>query len=557
MTKSELISKLGDLEWEDFEVKEAKAEVPKSSWETVSAFANTNGGWLVFGIKQSGKSFEIQGINNPEKIEQDFLNALRVDKFNIPFSPKSVKYDFEGKTVLAFYITPSNKKPVYYNTQANSFIRRGSADHKASKEEIDAMYRDQAFGTKTSEIAKGTSRADINNASLSRYRDYMSRFNPSVSYNRYNEADFLQKLRIMDGEHCTLGGLLFLGNRDTIERFFPDFRIDLLEIPGTSYSDAKVRYTFRIEEYENLWEYYFECIARLKSKVDVKFQMGSEGFATDVSPGFDALREALVNMLMHADHFSPACPRIRIFTDHIEFYNPGGMPKPIEELKGKDISLPRNPIITKLFRVVKLAENAGFGLDNIEYNWNSYNQTKPQFDIDFDSVIVKFQLENELENQSAQPIVATDILGDNLGEKLEEIREEFGSISERILKSPEENKLFLKNNYGVFAEYLRSKFGVNSEKVRSKFGVNSEKVRTKFGLSSEHVNSNYNETTLAILMIITIEATITAKQIAEMLGIGSRAIEKQLAKLKNEKIITRIGSDKTGYWSIVFDDRVN
>ncbi|MFV5685982.1 helix-turn-helix domain-containing protein [Flavobacterium sp. GB2R13] len=48
-------------------MKEAKAEVPKSSWETVSAFANSSGGWLVFGVKQSGKSYEIQGITNPEK----------------------------------------------------------------------------------------------------------------------------------------------------------------------------------------------------------------------------------------------------------------------------------------------------------------------------------------------------------------------------------------------------------------------------------------------------------------------------------------------------------
>jgi predicted HTH transcriptional regulator len=59
MTKQELINKLNDLEWEDFEVKEAKGEVPKSAWETVSAFSNSAGGWLVFGVKQVAKNFEV------------------------------------------------------------------------------------------------------------------------------------------------------------------------------------------------------------------------------------------------------------------------------------------------------------------------------------------------------------------------------------------------------------------------------------------------------------------------------------------------------------------
>ena len=40
MNKKELIHKLQDIEWEDFEVKEAKSEVPKDSWESVSAFSN-------------------------------------------------------------------------------------------------------------------------------------------------------------------------------------------------------------------------------------------------------------------------------------------------------------------------------------------------------------------------------------------------------------------------------------------------------------------------------------------------------------------------------------
>ena len=47
-----MIKKLQDIEWDDFEVKEAKSEVPKNSWETVSAFSNTAGGWLVFGVKK-------------------------------------------------------------------------------------------------------------------------------------------------------------------------------------------------------------------------------------------------------------------------------------------------------------------------------------------------------------------------------------------------------------------------------------------------------------------------------------------------------------------------
>ena len=339
MTKEELINRLSDIEWEDFEVKQAKSSVPKSVWETVSAFANTNGGWLIFGVTENNNNFEITGLVNAEKIEQDFLNTIRSEKFNAIISTKQQLYKFDNKIVLGFYIKPSNKKPIYYNNQTNTYIRRGSSDQKASKEEIDSMYRDQSFGTKTSELAPNTNQKSLNNLSLERYRDYMSRFNPDASYNRFSEDEFLTKLRIIEDGQCTYSGLLMFGKREVIERQFADFRIDLLEIPGTSYTDAKSRYTFRLDEHENLWEYYFECFARLKNKVDVKFVLTSEGFGQELSSGLVAIREALVNLLMHADYFSPSKSRIRIFTDSIEFYNPGGLPKDIELLKSKDISL--------------------------------------------------------------------------------------------------------------------------------------------------------------------------------------------------------------------------
>ena len=104
------------------------------------------------------------------------------------------------------------------------------------------------------------------------------------------------------------------------------------------------------------------------------------------------MREALVNLLMHADYFSPAHARIRVFNNSIEFYNPGGLPKSISELKDKDLSIPRNPVLSKLFRMVKLAENVGFGIDKIESNWMQYNGSIPTYTLDFDSVICSFAL---------------------------------------------------------------------------------------------------------------------------------------------------------------------
>jgi len=530
MTKTELIAKLDDLEWEDFEVKEAKAALPKSCWETVSAFSNTSGGWLVFGIKEIGNNYQIQGVTNAEKIEQDFLNTLRGEKFNVFVATKQQRYTIDGKAVLAFYIPVSAQKPVYYNTQANTFIRRSSSDQKARKNEIDAFYRDQTFGTKTSELAPKTSRADIDTTSLRQYRDYMARFNPDVSYNRFDEATFLTKLRIVEEGQLTYSGLLFLGKRDAIEKHFPDFRIDLLEIEGKSISEATSNYSFRLGEFENLWDYYFECFKRLKPEVDVAFQLTDQGFGQELSPGLKAIREALVNMLMHADYFSPACSRIRIFTNHIEFYNPGGLPKPLEELKAKDLSLPRNPLIKKLFRMVRLAENAGYGFDRIEANWKIYNNTEPEYDISFDATILKLNTKQQEETVKTSETYYKDFI------------EASESLQNELNKNPADIEAvmnILSDNYEGFLQFISENFENPSERLQRDFRETSETLRRDFG-----------DKAVALLLLIVFDKNITVKNAAKIIGVSDRSINTYLAKLKSENIIERVGPDFGGYWTL-------
>jgi ATP-dependent DNA helicase RecG len=139
----------------------------------------------------------------------------------------------------------------------------------------------------------------------------------------------------------------------------------------------------------NIFLTFFDIYERLLRKIEIPFSV-KRGIRDDDPPHLQAIREALVNMLMHSDYFSPAFPRIRIFTNRIEFFNPGALPKKIEYILKEDFSLPRNPIIAKIFRFVKLAEDMGTGFHKMINGWHEFYQIKPEITGDFDYYKITF-----------------------------------------------------------------------------------------------------------------------------------------------------------------------
>ena len=413
MNKEDLIKKLEDIEWEDFEVKEAQNAIPKNSWETVSAFSNTVGGWLIFGVKKSGQSYEIKGVNNPGKIEQEFTTVLRGgSKFNKIIDVICKKYQFNGKTVLAFYIPQKSvkEKPVYFNSRKNTFIRTASGDHRATDLEIDSFFRNSSFEEKDSECTEYVF-SDLDSDTIQRYRNYFSQVNPGHRYISLSDETFLEKLRVIRDGKVTYGGLLVFGKEMQVVDGFPNFRTEYLEVPGTSYMDGPTTYSFRISSEKNLYETFFDIYDRLRQKVEVPFKV-KDGLRDDDPLQLQAIREALVNLIMHTDYFSPGNSRIRVFTDRFEFLNPGSLPKDIKDILKEDFSYPRNPTVAKIFRFIRLSETIGNGFHKMIDGWKSYYQVEPIIEGSFDYYKITFPISQKTSDESGEKV------GRKWGEKL-------------------------------------------------------------------------------------------------------------------------------------------
>lgn len=387
MTKEELLARLNDIEWNDFEVKEASGGIPKSMWETVSAFSNTEGGWIILGVKEKktskGSKFIVNGVPNPEQMEQDIITTLRSrTKFNAPISCKAMRYNIDEIDILAFEIPLSPHRPVAIKSNGEVYIRTGSGDTLATDMEVDAIVRDASFGAKSEMEVPGSNFNDLNLDSIASYRSYLRDFNRSLSFPTLNNEEFCRKLNIVlsSGKLC-YGSLLMFGKRESVLDALPNFWIDYMEVPGDSYATASQRYTYRMPEQENIWESFQLIMHRLRNFVDSPYIEGPDIFGKEDNSQLFCLREGLVNFCAHSDYFASAHPTIRVFDDRIVMQNPGRFILDADEFRSRVLSMPRNPSIIRLFRHPKLSENAGYGIDKI-LSWKKLTGKAVTFESD-------------------------------------------------------------------------------------------------------------------------------------------------------------------------------
>lgn len=206
-----------------------------------------------------------------------------------------------------------------------------------------------------------------------------------------SDEAFCQGVGITDHEgQLTYGGLIVLGKSPYTFNFVPTFCADYVEIPGAGSEAMTNNYSYRIPEQQNLWEASRVILRRLRTLVNTPMLgINERGQSVEDLSEYDILREALANQMAHADHFSPRRSCIHVFDDRIEFLNPGAMPQPLEVMENSFESQPRNPIISKLFRLAHLSENLGYGLRKLK-RWKEVTGRPMHIEATINSVKVTF-----------------------------------------------------------------------------------------------------------------------------------------------------------------------
>jgi ATP-dependent DNA helicase RecG len=320
-----LLQNLDLSEDQELEFKAASEELPKSLWASVSAFANTDGGCIVLGVSEGKGGAVISGVKNADRQIQDFWNQHNnSQKLNVPICTNAdvMLTQIEAKTLIIIQVPRASRtqKPIYINNnpKTGTYKRNHEGDYVCSEEELRQMMRDANSHPQDLQTLEGFSLNDLDPEALRAYRQRFRSRDPDHPYLALNDKDLLQKLggwfqdRGSGREGLTLAGLLMFGRELPIREALPYYHLDYQEKLST---DPEERWTYRLTldgRWEpNLFNFYYQVYGRLIKDINVPFELDKEGIRRGETHVHEALREALGNCLIHADHLSTGCIPLR------------------------------------------------------------------------------------------------------------------------------------------------------------------------------------------------------------------------------------------------------
>lgn len=385
-----LLAETNELECKLAQGQDGKGEIPKDFWLTYSAMANAHGGVVLLGVREKEGRFSIAGLENPTKMRSDLFNALNnrsKTSANLLSDSDVEEVSIDGRSLLVVRIPPATRKqrPVFLNGQpfGNTWRRLNDGDRQCDDETVKRMLAEQVEDERDARIFTGFGMDDIDPDSLRIYRQMLRDEKPGHPYLEQDDFEFLKSLRgwrrdrVTGEAGLTLAGLLMFGRWTSIQECAPHYFVDYQERPEAK---TELRWVDRLVPdgswSGNLFDFYRRVYRKLVTDLKVPFAL-KDGLRQEDTPVHVALREALVNTLVHADYTGRVSVLVVKRPDMFGFRNPGGLRLPIEQVVHGGESDCRNRILHQMFLMIGLGERAGSGMPKIYSGWRSQHWRPP------------------------------------------------------------------------------------------------------------------------------------------------------------------------------------
>ena len=340
MNKEDIFFILQEGEGLRIEFKEGIGGIDKD----MAAFANAEGGRIFIGVDDSKA---IKGIKFTNKLKAQIKDIAK----NCDPSVKIGISHFENVVIVE--VPASEDKP--HKCSGGFYLREDSVSQKMSRDELVDFIFDQGRKKFDTLVCHKFNPKDLDKNFLKNYLE-MAGITTKASVN-----ETLFNLGVFENNKINNAGVLFFSKFP--KRYFIHAYITCARYLGTD----KVEVLDRADFEENIVWQVDEAIKFIKRNTRLSYKIRDIKREEIPEYPIEALREAVVNAVMHRDYFETgANVQVDIFDDRIAISNIGALIKPLTREKLGTIAVRRNPLIADLLHRVGYVEKMGTGLKRIK-----------------------------------------------------------------------------------------------------------------------------------------------------------------------------------------------
>lgn len=353
---------------------EFKRELPENNQiiKTVIGFCNQSGGRLIIGIADDST---VLGLSDKDiELAIESIERSIYDACSPPIIPRISTQMLEDKRIIVIDVSEGMSKPYHRRSEGparGTYIRLGRSTAKATPEIIQELeWQSRGIDFECLPVYQAT-KDDLDNEKIKTFlRERINHGNAAFS------EETLKAYNIITFEHSkiypSVSGILLFGHNS--QAFLTEAMIICSHFKGTSGREVIATIDCNGTLFAQFNQAFNFIIERLQRSFVIKNAKRDEKLELPAV----AIRETLLNMIVHRNYHIKAPSKIALYDDRIEFFSPGQFPGPLDTKNlTKGISYLRNPILCKIMREAGFIEKLGSGFIEIFTSYEKMNLQTP------------------------------------------------------------------------------------------------------------------------------------------------------------------------------------